>query len=188
MNSRLLILDLDETLIFGTEEKLHRAEDFRVGPYFVYKRPGLDRFIDFALMHFGVAVWTASSADYADESVRRTFGDAGRLKFVWSRERCTRKRHPELSESYWVKDLKKVRRLGYSLEHVVVVDDTSRKLERSYGNHVCIIPFEGDPADTELARLESYLFLLKDVPNIRAVDMRSWRTARIAVGTSPSRK
>ena len=38
MNSRLLILDLDETLGFATEEKLARGEDFRLGPYFVYKR------------------------------------------------------------------------------------------------------------------------------------------------------
>lgn len=33
---KLLVLDLDETLIFGTERELERPCDFSVGPYFVY--------------------------------------------------------------------------------------------------------------------------------------------------------
>ncbi len=41
----LLILDLDETLIFGSEDRLHREADFRVGPFFLYKRPFLDQFL-----------------------------------------------------------------------------------------------------------------------------------------------
>lgn len=43
-----------------------------------------------------------------------------------------------------MKDLRKVRRLGWALEHVLVVDDTPRKYERSYGNLVAVAPFEGD--------------------------------------------
>ncbi|MEM7315243.1 MAG: NIF family HAD-type phosphatase, partial [Planctomycetota bacterium] len=40
----LLILDLDETLIHGSEVRLHRVEDFVVGPFHVYKRPHLGKF------------------------------------------------------------------------------------------------------------------------------------------------
>ena len=43
---KLLILDLDETLIFATERPLTREADFRVGPYHVYGRPGLADFLD----------------------------------------------------------------------------------------------------------------------------------------------
>jgi hypothetical protein len=38
MATKLLVLDLDETLVFATEWKLPRIEDFRVGSYFVYLR------------------------------------------------------------------------------------------------------------------------------------------------------
>ena len=180
MNSRLLILDLDETLVFATEEKLARGEDFRVGPYFVYKRPGLDTFVEFAFNQFKVALWTSSSRNYANGAISAIFQDPERLEFAWARERCTRKSNPETGISYWIKDLKKVRRLGWSLEGVAVIDDSPEKLKRSYGNHIHVAPFEGDPTDNELPRLQVYLAWLKQVPNVRLVDKRNWRTAPVA--------
>jgi len=181
MNSRLLILDLDETLVFATEEKLARGEDFRVGPYFLYKRPGLDGFIEFAFNHFKVAVWTSSSRSYANGTIGAIFQHPERLEFAWARERCTRKSDPETRACYWIKDLKKVRRLGWSLEDVAVIDDSPEKLERSYGNHIRVVPYEGDPMDDELRKLQGYLAWLKEVPNVRLIDKRSWRkTAPVA--------
>jgi RNA polymerase II subunit A small phosphatase-like protein len=38
---RLLVLDLDETLIYANECPLDRPADFEVAPYFVYLRPGV---------------------------------------------------------------------------------------------------------------------------------------------------
>jgi carboxy-terminal domain RNA polymerase II polypeptide A small phosphatase len=38
-DKKLLILDLDETLIHATSKKLSREPDFIVFDYFVYKRP-----------------------------------------------------------------------------------------------------------------------------------------------------
>jgi len=43
---KLLLLDLDETLIHARETPLGRNEDFCVGEYFVYRRPPVDKFID----------------------------------------------------------------------------------------------------------------------------------------------
>lgn len=43
---KLLVLDLDETLIFGTERELERPCDFIVGSYFVYLRPGLESLVN----------------------------------------------------------------------------------------------------------------------------------------------
>ena len=178
-NSKLLILDLDETLVFATEQKLARGEGLRVGPYFVYKRPGLDSFIEFAFNHFKVAIWTSSSRNYANGTISAIFQHPEQLEFVWARERCTRKSDPETRTSYWIKDLKKVRRLGWSLEGVTVVDDSPEKLARSYGNHIRVAPFVGDPADHELQELQGYLAWLKEVPNVRLVDKRNWRTAPV---------
>lgn len=173
---KLLILDLDETLVFAAEHKLDRDEDFRAEHYFVYKRPGVDEFIEFALKHFKVAVWTASSPNYADEVLNRLFPTSERLEFVWARQRCTWRLDPESHTGYWVKDLKKVSRLGHYLKNIVVVDDSPRKLERNYGNHIRISAFEGNPTDRELEKLAAYLLRLKDIENVRSVDKRSWRS------------
>jgi hypothetical protein len=45
MPKPLLILDLDETLIYGTETPLDRPEDFRVEPFYIYERPGGDNIL-----------------------------------------------------------------------------------------------------------------------------------------------
>jgi len=176
VRTKLLILDLDETLVFASEARLACDEDFLVGEYFVYKRPGLDRFIEFAFQHFKVAVWTASGSDYADAVVAEIFRDPKRLEFAWSRQRCTWKSDPELGAGYWIKDLKKVVRIGHSLNGILVVDDSPRKLERSYGNYIRVLPFAGDPSDDELEKLERYLLRLRDSVNVRSWDKRNWRS------------
>jgi TFIIF-interacting CTD phosphatase-like protein len=176
MQMKLLILDLDETLVFASEARWPHTENFRVGNYFVYTRPDLDKFIGFALEHFKVAVWTSAGSEYANEVLGRIFPAHVHLEFVWASERCTWRYDHELQKRYSVKDLKNVHRLGYALESVLIVDDTPRKVERSYGNHIYVTPFEGDPADTELRKLESYLLWLKDLPNMRLVEKRNWRS------------
>jgi hypothetical protein len=42
----LLILDLDETLIFGTRDRLDRPFDAVLEPYAIYHRPGVAGFLD----------------------------------------------------------------------------------------------------------------------------------------------
>lgn len=60
----LLVLDLDETLIHSSETPLHRAPNFRVGPYYVYQRPDLQEFLATAAVHYRLAIWSAGSDDY----------------------------------------------------------------------------------------------------------------------------
>ena len=177
MVTKLLILDLDETLVFATEQKLSRIEDFRVGSYFVYQRPDLNHFVEFVFDYFKVAVWTSSGSGYANNVVKAIFENPEKLQFVWTRNRCTRRFDPDSGEDHWIKDLKKVRRLGFSLESIVVIDDSPEKLERQYGNTIYVTPFMGDALDQELCKLQTYLLWLKDVPNVRLIEKRNWRTA-----------
>ena len=46
MQRQLLILDIDETLVYATETPLERPPDFRVGPFVAYRRPHLHKFIE----------------------------------------------------------------------------------------------------------------------------------------------
>ncbi len=175
MERKLLVLDLDETLVFASEEKLDRAPDFEIGGYHIYKRPYLDRFLEFCFERFRVGVWSQSSPDYACGVVERIMASHDRLEFVWGGDRCTFVTNPYMRQYYWVKDLKKLYRRGYRKEEIIFVDDTPRKLERSYGNLVRVHPFEGDPSDDELLVLMPYLEKLDAEENIRTVEKRGWR-------------
>lgn len=73
-----------------------------------------------------------------------------------------------------------MKRRGYPLERVLIVDDTPKKLDRHYGNLVRVKPFEGDPSDTELFGLIEYLPTLADAANVRSIEKRDWRKARTA--------
>lgn len=172
---KLLVLDLDETLIHASDGPLGRPEDARVGSYFIYWRPGITRFVERALTHFAaVGVWTAGTLDYA-HPVLDGLLDRSRLAFVWGRERCTYHVDQETRDPEWLKDVKKLRRRGYDRRKILVVDDTPRKLARSYGNLVPVRPFLGDPLDDELPMLWRYLEMLGPQENMRQLEKRGWR-------------
>jgi TFIIF-interacting CTD phosphatase-like protein len=182
IKDKLLILDLDETLIYATETPLVRQPDFQIYNYHIYKRPYLDTFLVTRLDWFDVAVWTSSGSEYATEVVAAIFPDPQVLKFVWASNRCSivynynydliDGRYPQY---YSRKPLKKVKRRGYDLESVIVVDDTPKKWEKSYGNLITVKPFEGDEIDRELQHLLVYLDTLKCKGNIRSIEKRGWR-------------
>ena len=173
---QLLILDMDETLIHATEHELDRDSDFRVGSYFVYERPYLKEFLAFCQQHFKIGIWTTAGSEFAQAVFESAFPQNYPVEFIWSRKQCTRAYDPELMESYYIKNLAKLKRKGYLLEQIIMVDDTPRKLERNYGNLVRIKSWMGEANDGELLRLKSYLLELKEIENIRAAEKRGWET------------
>lgn len=175
MSSRkLLVLDLDETLVHASEWPLEREADLRIHAYHVYLRPHVAPFIAWTLAHFDVGVWTSSGRRYAEPLVERIF-PAGSLRFLWCSERCTLARNWTTGDYDWVKPLQKLKRRGHALESILAVDDTPSKHKRNYGNLVTIAEFTGDPTDIELPRLAAYLETLRDVPNVRTIEKRRWR-------------
>lgn len=170
-----MILDLDETLIFAEEMPLEREADFLTGQFFVYKRPYLQDFIEFCLANFDVAVWTSSTRNYAIKIVAEIFPKPNELVFFWSCERCTIRYDEELQETYFEKMMSKVRKRGFDLKKVIVVDDSPEKWRNSYGNLIRIKPFFGETADNELKRLIIYLERLKSVENVRKTEKRNWQ-------------
>jgi RNA polymerase II subunit A small phosphatase-like protein len=171
----LLVLDLDETLVYATEGYLDRNPDFEAGSYAVYKRPGLDQFLSTVRAYFDLAVWTSSNRLYADFVVPNTIPSDIELKFIWSRERCTMRFDPERHDYESVKNLNKLKRRGYRLEQILMVDDTPAKLAGHYGNLVRVKPFFGDLDDRELFQLSKYLPTLSETKNVRKIEKRFWR-------------
>ena len=171
----LLILDLDETLVHARRTPLPHAPDFTIAPYVLYRRPGLDAFLQHVAVHFRLAVWTSSSPAYAQAVVSHVFESPPQLVFVWASDRCTMRRDVESDTWAQTKPLSKLRRRGYDLRRVLVVDDSPEKHTRNYGNLVTVQAFEGDPADDELPRLARYLEQLAPEPDYRQVEKRRWR-------------
>jgi RNA polymerase II subunit A small phosphatase-like protein len=175
MNRNLLILDLDETLIYGTEEPRDRSADFRAGHYYVYRRPGVEDFLALCDSLFELAVWSSSTRAYARTVTKNILPPGVWPSFVWTRDRCTLRVDPETREEIWIKDLKKIKRKGYDLDRVIMVDDSPEKLARNYGNLVGVRPYFGDLADNELALLGEYLRMLASTENVRSIEKRNWR-------------
>ncbi len=175
LHQKLLILDLDETLIHATEQPLEHETDFRTELYHVYKRPHVEAFLEFCQENFLVGVWTTSGKDFAEIVVKSVFLRNYLLQFLWSRERCTRAYNPNTMETYYIKNLSKLKRQGYRLENIIMVDDTPMKLQKNYGNLIRIEEWLGNSEDKELLRLMKYLADLKEVENIRTVEKRGWQ-------------
>lgn len=56
MTEKLIILDIDETLIHAIGSLLDIGCDFKAEAYFVCRRPFLQEFLDFCFSNFKVAV------------------------------------------------------------------------------------------------------------------------------------
>lgn len=175
MDKKLLVLDLDETLLHATENRLAHEECFQLFNLFVYKRPHLDWFLSEMLNTFKVGVWTASGEVYAEAVVQQLF-ERNSLEFVWTSQQCTLSRDWNTGEYATIKNLRKLKNKGYPLDSVIVVDDTPSKHRRNYGNLVTVKEFIGDQQDNELPFLATYLKQLAKESNIRKVEKRFWRS------------
>ena len=189
-NKTLLILDLDETLIHASDKELDRPADFLLDPYHVYKRPHLDAFLAAVENDFFLAAWSSASDEYVQEVCRHIFRKPEQLLFIWGNSRRTYRRNfePELTRThrlqydrqyYYVKPLKKVKRLGFDLNRILIVDDSPYKVADNYGNAIYPNPYEGEVHDDELLLLAKYLKTLRDEPNVRRLEKRGWRERMI---------
>ena len=167
----LLILDLDQTLIFSSEHELEHLADFRVGSYFTYKRP-----------------ISKHSSRGALSSLKLRFGR--RQPKITQLKLCTRfleLEHSnssglenavrfvdfeEIGERIYTKPLAKIRKLGFNLERVIAVNDVAENYHDAYGNLVQVRKYLGDSSDTELLRLGQYLPRLASESNIRKLEQR----------------
>lgn len=177
LEKALLILDVDETLLHSREEALQYPPNFRLDQYYVYLRPGLHEFLEHACRDYQMAIWSSASEDYVAECLENLGELSFKFEFIWSRSRCTRRMDHEAHEIQYLKDLSKVKRRGYPLERILIVDDTGGKVSRHYGNAIYVRPFNGDRKDRELFLLIEYLRKVKDVDNYRTLEKRGWRSS-----------
>lgn len=173
----LLILDIDETLIHGREEPLDRPCEFRAGQYHIYERPHLSQFLDVVSEQYDLACWSSATHDYLEIVVNTITNNlAEPLLFVWDRSRCTRRTDFTLQEEYFLKDLQKIKKKGFDLERVLILEDEPRKVNRHFGNAIFVRPYLGALDDNELPKLASYLESIASISNFRDLEKRNWRS------------
>ncbi len=191
----LLILDLDETLLHASQKKLNRPADSHFFDYHIYLRPHLMDFLKAVNDDFILAIWSSASDDYVNTLVDKFIRPIVPLAFVWGRSQCTYRRIVQIDEyGYYdsdfnnhynyIKPLKKLKRKGYTLDRILIVDDTPHKSMDNYGNAIYPKEFLGDSTDTELLLLAKYLKTLKDYPTVRAIEKRNWRAKALHIKTS----
>lgn len=181
----LIVLDLDETLVHANQEQLEINHDFILGDYYVYVRPYFKEFIDYVRHNFTYAVWSSASDEYVKEMCEKLDLEKDTL-FCWARSKTTLKR-PSLFDvdgdlvidsydhHFFIKRLKKIKSFGYSLDQILIIDDTPHKSQENYGNVIHPSEFTGDTKDNDLLLLIGYLESLKYEKNVRKIEKRNWK-------------
>ncbi len=174
-SDKLLILDLDETLIYAAEDDLGFPPDFQFDKYLVYKRPFLEEFLVDISDHYTIGIWSSADDQYVAEIVNAVKPASVEFEIIWGRSRCSLKRDRAFDDYYYDKPLSKLKNKGFNIERILIVDDSPEKTKSNYGNAIYIKAYSGDNADEELRLLYSYLLSIKNQENVRTIEKRGWR-------------
>lgn len=146
---KLVVLDLDETLIYATDQQLSRVGDYKFNEYHIYRRPHLDKLISYCIDNFDVGIWSSAGDDYVSFVSEQLFKDKAQLKFAWGGARCIH-RSSGISN---IKDLRKLRRFGYWPYQILMIDDSLEKVCRQPKSLVKVEPYDGSLEDNGLLNI-----------------------------------
>ncbi|GAB5356719.1 hypothetical protein AAMO2058_000313200 [Amorphochlora amoebiformis] len=178
-----VVLDMDETLIhskFQSQRNMYRQEEKREDAtrkadiHFslslnggatkekvaVYKRPGLDKFLEEASKRFEVVVFTAAIPVYA-EPVLNLIDPKKRIK-----HRLFRSSTVTFEGQPYVKDLSL---LGRDMSRIVLVDNNPAAMLACPDNAIPILSFYDSQTDRELESLLPLLIQLDQAKDVRPV-------------------
>lgn len=173
----LLVIDLDSTLIYASETEIHKTFDYKVFQFFVYLRPFFFQFLKSVSGCFSLALWSAGSDKYVQNIFEKVFPQEICFDFIWARSRCDFEGYSEefLSENdLYSKNLNVLKRFGYDMERVLILDDSPSICLKNKKNSIHIQPFLGSDADKELFYLNKYLLKISKEKNVMELDTSSW--------------
>ena len=152
-----VVLDLDNTLISAHHQKYKRKPDFEITVcnehYYVYKRPGLDKFlIDIFDNAKSVSIWTAATKDYCNQILKNilTHDERKKLKFIWSRGKTVNK-----NGGRYLKDMSKVFSEYRSMNpsNTILLDDNRDHMLVSPDTVVPVKAWLCNKKDSELSKI-----------------------------------
>ncbi len=175
----LLVMDLDSTLIYASETEIHKQFDYKVFHFFIYLRPYFLEFLKSVSGFFALAIWSAGSDKYVQKIVETVFPADMPFQFVWGRSRCDFEGYVPnyvTENDLYSKNLKVLKRYGYSMEKVLIMDDSPSICEKNRENSIHVQPFLGSKNDKELLSLNEYLLKIRNERNMMELDTSSWYT------------
>eukprot|EP00096_Caligus_rogercresseyi_P009372 TRINITY_DN3173_c0_g1_i1.p1 TRINITY_DN3173_c0_g1~~TRINITY_DN3173_c0_g1_i1.p1 ORF type:complete len:246 (+),score=65.48 TRINITY_DN3173_c0_g1_i1:41-778(+) len=181
---KVLVLDLDETLIHSHHEGLSRPS-YPPGPgpdfvlrvlidrhpvrFHVHKRPHVDTFLRIVAQWYELVVFTASMEIYGTAVSDRLDNRAGILRRRYYRQHCT------LLNGSYTKDLSAV---NEDLSSVFILDNSPGAYRAYPANAIPIKSWFSDPYDTALLNLLPLLDALRFVSDVRSVLSRNREASR----------
>ena len=169
--NKLIILDLDETLIHSCSEWIGRPYSFIAGDKMIHERPGAKYFIESTSKIYKLAVWSASHGRYAQGIISELFGSHCSPEFVWTRERCgVRTSSDGMAE--FTKDLSEI---AGDYRDFMIIDDRPDCILSGEGRVLSVPPYYGASSDTVLSDLLNYLCDITD-SDWSELDFKNWST------------
>ncbi|KAJ2807193.1 Nuclear envelope morphology protein 1, partial [Coemansia furcata] len=165
---KILVLDLDETLIHSSPQGSYRAHhrievviDKVACLYYVYKRPHVDYFLRRVSEWYKVVIFTASLAEYADPVIDLLDSQNKLIEGRYFRESCV----PH--DSSYAKDLAAI---DPDLSQIVLVDNSPLSYFINPTNGIPIQPWvNSDPKDEALLDLLPLLDALRFTDDVRSI-------------------
>uniref|UniRef100_A0A1B6CCV0 CTD nuclear envelope phosphatase 1 homolog n=1 Tax=Clastoptera arizonana TaxID=38151 RepID=A0A1B6CCV0_9HEMI len=182
---KVLVLDLDETLIHSHHEGITRQTvkagtppdfvlkvtiDRHPVRFFVHKRPHVDFFLDIVSKWYELVVFTASMEIYGAAVADRLDNNRGILKRRYYRQHCT----PDLGS--YTKDLSAI---SPDLANIFILDNSPGAYRSYPDNAIPIKSWFSDPMDTALLNLLPVLDALRFTQDVRSVLSRNLHLHRL---------
>ena len=185
-NKKLLILDIDETLVhsdldFSLKEKIPKydtilhfnSEEEKNIPIPLILRPGIKKFLNYAVQEFDLVVFTASDKQYADAIIDYIEKDKKYFKMKLYRNHCI-----FIEPGLYIKDLRIFSDFK-NLEDIIILDNSLFSFANQLNNGILITSFFSDMNDTFLENVKCYLEFIKNEKDIRVINKESFKLEQI---------
>eukprot|EP00331_Platyophrya_macrostoma_P001920 CAMPEP_0176423594 /NCGR_PEP_ID=MMETSP0127-20121128/10368_1 /TAXON_ID=938130 /ORGANISM="Platyophrya macrostoma, Strain WH" /LENGTH=341 /DNA_ID=CAMNT_0017804557 /DNA_START=21 /DNA_END=1046 /DNA_ORIENTATION=- len=166
-NKKLLVLDLDETLVHCRMEAFETATTLvsvQIEGCFVTvhiaKRPGVKAFLKEMSKYYTIALYTSSLKEYA-EAVLKTLRIKDYFTYVCHREQCINSRGKKAEKMLSI--------FNRPPQDIILIDDSAVHVENQPYNILIVKKFQGQVKDKELQRITPFLKALANVPDVRPV-------------------
>lgn len=184
VSKKILVLDLDETLIHSHHDGLVRPTvkpgtppDFILRVeierhpvrFYVYKRPHVDFFLNMVSQWYELVVFTASMEIYGAAVADKLDNNRGILARRYYRQHCT------FEVGSYTKDLSAISK---DLSRVFILDNSPAAYKGFPENAIPIKSWFSDPSDTALLNLLPFLDSLRFCGDARSVLSRNLHNYR----------
>ena len=151
--------------------------------FYIYKRPKLDEFLTSCSQICSIAIWSSADDNYVRGITEQLCSPNIEIDFIWARSECWMKIVKVVDENTKltikdyqnIKPLEKLRRKGYSMKNLLIIDDSKYKVIDNPDNYLIIEAFEGKQDDNELEYLLEYLKSATQDSDFRKIEKENWR-------------